>query len=665
MSNNITETDKYIERLIIIGMATSTDFMKHTVHLYRNPRLLLSASARTLSKWILEYYNKYEKAPNENLIAIFADKVNNNAVTEEAAVDIEDILNSLSEESQNRKEGLAYMVDQAKKYIGKRELEMFQEEVEGLLLSGDCTGARERIASFNAAAEELPTICNPFRSPQILDSAFAQRKDPLLRFPGAMGKFINPQCVPGAFVVFMAPEKKGKCLPGDQKVLLANGSTMPISELIKKDIRDIVSYDEKNKKFVKTRISHFWENGVKPVYKVSTKSGRAVEVTKNHPFLTPTGWKDLFEIGVGDYIAVPRKTDSSIYTSHLSDPALLWDEIVSVDYVGDKETFDLTVEEHHNFIAENVLVHNTFLLMEMVLQAVKNHKNVIFFQAGDMTQEQQLLRFAVYLSRRNYDPEYCTELMIPVMDCVYNQNDTCDLPEREADHGPFPGNSDPVKPMVELRKAFEDYPTYKPCVRYNCTKCKEAVWLQKKPAVPPLSKEHAQKYFDQMEKRYPNRLRMSSHANETLTPKIMNQELSILEKTEGWKADVIVIDYMDILASDTDTYKGADPRARVNQTWQRVRRMANERHALVISATQAAASAYGKKTLKQEDFSEDKRKFAHVTAMYGLNQDNQEKEVGIMRLNELVKRDGKYTNDRQVYLLQRLEEGRPFLGSFF
>jgi DNA polymerase-3 subunit alpha len=38
---------------------------------------------------------------------------------------------------------------------------------------------------------------------------------------------------------------------------------------------------------------------------------------------------------------------------------IYWDEVVSIEYAGEKRTFDLTVEGAHNFIANDILVHNS------------------------------------------------------------------------------------------------------------------------------------------------------------------------------------------------------------------------------------------------------------------------------------------------------------------
>jgi replicative DNA helicase len=55
--------------------------------------------------------------------------------------------------------------------------------------------------------------------------------------------------------------------------------------------------------------SAFVDDGVKPVYKVTTRTGRVVRTTITHPFLTADGWKPLADVSVGDRVAVPRSID--------------------------------------------------------------------------------------------------------------------------------------------------------------------------------------------------------------------------------------------------------------------------------------------------------------------------------------------------------------------
>jgi hypothetical protein len=95
--------------------------------------------------------------------------------------------------------------------------------------------------------------------------------------------------------------------------------------------------------------------------------------------------------------------------------------------------------------------------------------------------------------------------------------------------------------------------------------------------------------------------------------------------------------------------------------------MAQERDALVLTVTQTDADSYEHDTIKLKNFSEDKRKYGHVTAMFGLNQDKngREKRLGITRINKIAIREGSNYDDEYVNILQRLEIARPLLGSFY
>lgn len=69
--------------------------------------------------------------------------------------------------------------------------------------------------------------------------------------------------------------------------------------------------------------------------------------------------------------------------------------------------------------------------------------------------------------------------------------------------------------------------------------------------------------------------------------------------------------------------------------------------------------------LRPTDTSEDKRKAAHVTDMFGLNLNRQDRQMGWIRVNHLYSRDRDYDIERQVAVLRLLQRGRPNLGSMW
>ncbi|PZA05677.1 MULTISPECIES: DNA polymerase III subunit alpha [unclassified Meiothermus] len=61
-------------------------------------------------------------------------------------------------------------------------------------------------------------------------------------------------------------------------------------------------------KFYRVEVQERIYNGVQPVYRLRTRSGRSLELTAEHPLLTVLGWRHLCDLKVGDAIAVPRRT---------------------------------------------------------------------------------------------------------------------------------------------------------------------------------------------------------------------------------------------------------------------------------------------------------------------------------------------------------------------
>jgi len=311
----------------------------------------------------------------------------------------------------------------------------------------------------------------------------------------------------------------------------------------------------------------------------------------------------------------------------------------------------------------------TFLLLELAMRASRQRANVAFFQAGDMTQEQQIRRECIYLAKKSNQEKYSGVMYEPVRDCILNQLDKCDLKQRECNYGPFEGETDKFlrKDITykKLEKVVKENKSYKTC--HNCAKYwKErlgAVWLKRVDTGNPLTVKEAQDVHKKFFMNTNRRFRLSTHPNRTLTVSEMDNILDLWEREDGFVADMIVVDYVDIMASEMHS----DFRHQENDKWMRLRGMSEKRSVLLITVTQTDSASYDVNTLSPKNFSEDKRKFAHVTAMYGLNQDRsgREKDLGIMRLNEIFIREGAFSKSKQVYILQNLKRGQPALSSYW
>jgi len=311
----------------------------------------------------------------------------------------------------------------------------------------------------------------------------------------------------------------------------------------------------------------------------------------------------------------------------------------------------------------------TWHLLDFAMRACKQKRKVAFFQAGDMTEGQQLKRLCIYEARKSNMLKYTGIMYQPVQDCIYNQTNDCDKEERECNFGIFDGYSwEDIKKIKQktLIEAYEENKDYLPCK--NCDTYKEkpigTPWLKKVNVKNPLGSEEAKRIIKDYFIKYKVQFKISSHPNDTLTIKNINAILDIWEKQDDFIADVIVVDYADLLVDDYEK----DERQKQNKIWKGLRNLSQTRgDPLVITATQADAKSYEKDSIGMTNFSEDKRKFGHVTGMWGLNQDrnDREKKIGIMRINELVIREGEFFHSKEVTVLQNLKRGIPFLGSYW
>jgi hypothetical protein len=307
--------------------------------------------------------------------------------------------------------------------------------------------------------------------------------------------------------------------------------------------------------------------------------------------------------------------------------------------------------------------------MDMSMRAYKQKRKVAFFQAGDMTEGQQLKRICIYLAKKSNLGRYTGVMYEPVRDCIYNQGNDCKKEERACTFGVFEDKS--VKDLryditeQDLITAWEEYSDYKPC--HHCEEYENnfwgVPWLRQVEVEEPLTVEEAKKVISEFFRE--GKFKLATYANDTLSIKTINASLDVWEKQDGFIPDVIVIDYADLLI-----YEGyeKDFRQQQNKIWKGLRNLSQTRgNPLVITATQADAASYEKNSLRMNNFSEDKRKYGHVTAMYGLNQDtkDREKKIGLMRINAIVQREGEFYNSKEVTILQNLKRGQPFLDSYF
>lgn len=107
-------------------------------------------------------------------------------------------------------------------------------------------------------------------------------------------------------IIVAARPSMGKCLVHDSEIVLDDGSIATIEELYRRRSARLLTLND-GWKLETTEPSAYVDDGMKPVFRVTTRLGRQIETTLTHPFLTIDGWKRLEEIEPGRPIAVPRR----------------------------------------------------------------------------------------------------------------------------------------------------------------------------------------------------------------------------------------------------------------------------------------------------------------------------------------------------------------------
>ena len=102
--------------------------------------------------------------------------------------------------------------------------------------------------------------------------------------------------------------RESGCLTAGTRIIRADsGAEVTLGELLESGERNVPVWSlDDHLRLTPQTMTHAFPSGVREVFRVRMRSGREVEATANHPFLTYGGWSALSDIPVGSRVAVPR-----------------------------------------------------------------------------------------------------------------------------------------------------------------------------------------------------------------------------------------------------------------------------------------------------------------------------------------------------------------------
>ena len=429
------------ERRILTGMIVDDMVLGRIAGKWERD-LFRSKWANLVGGWCVKFHRQYGKAPRKAIEGLFETWAEQDKDRDTVKL-VEKFLGGLSNEyrSLSKDSNSEFVIDTASKYFGKVRLEKLAERVQAGLDSGDLEAAQEVVDGYGrvnlSAADGIDVLLDK----EALRQAFTKKGDPLIRWPGALGKFFGSRFERDGFISFMGPEKRGKS---------------------------------------------FW--------------------------LLETAWRAMLQ-----------------------------------------------------------------------------RRKVAFFEVGDMSQDQVLLRLA---SRWTGEPVEAGTIMYPVS-----------LRIRKDSGARVRRKKKIFKKGLSWQKAYR---VANEIIRTKL-KTKESL------------------------------LRLVCAPNDSIGVADIKSQVERWI-VEGWIPDIIVIDYADLLAAPQGIKELRD---QINKNWKGLRALSQEFHCLVVTASQSDTASYKARTMGRWNFSDDKRKLAHVTGMIGLNATEEEEDQGLIRLNWVVRREGK------------------------
>jgi hypothetical protein len=274
---------------------------------------------------------------------------------------------------------------------------------------------------------------------------------------------------------------------------------------------------------------------------------------------------------------------------------------------------------------------------------------VAFFSL-EMTEKEMLERFYKRLIPSSDDGG---DFLYPVFDCKANQNNTCSLSQRINRCGL---NLAPDGKLPEFDRTSQ-YRACSICRGTNYYELSSWYELINRPAFDYPIKNR----LDKMKEMFGHLYRIKTYPRFSANTSSVVRDLDIIEKTEGFVPKLICIDYVDVLKPERDELVGVQ---KEDEAWMSLARLAGERYSLVATGTQTTAKGLQAQNVTTQHTARWTGKLGHVDVMLALNQTEEEKGMGLMRISIMQHRHSDFLQTETCTVLQQLGVGQVHLDSY-
>jgi hypothetical protein len=296
-------------------------------------------------------------------------------------------------------------------------------------------------------------------------------------------------------------------------------------------------------------------------------------------------------------------------------------------------------------------VGKSFWLQFFAQQAVRAGLNVLFV-SFELSKRQVINRILHNITAM---PKESGEIFIPVFDCIRNQEDTCNREKRV----------NQVKLIDDKGKLPDREKT--PKGYRACTECRDSksyektVWYKTERRRKRTQSADSKQIKTERNLLRGKKLVVMRFPSKTIKVSDLKPILYNLEHYKDFIPDVIVIDFADKMLPE---YSDVPFRLQIGNIWVMLKSMAQERHCLVVTASQSNTLRTGKK-INQGSWAEDISKQGEIDIGFAIYQTPDQKLLGIMEVIELKKRDDEYNILSEITILENRKIGRIYLDSHY
>jgi len=200
--------DNSQEEKILIGMIVSDRYFKSIVNIVKKEYFIIPW-VKIVSKWCIDYYKLYKKAPLGDIQNIF--NAESLKLKEEEINIISAFLLKLSNQYENDLFNVEYLLDGTIKYFKKRSLKVMVDNIDILLSLNKIDEAQNEIVKHKEIRKSIKNWVNPLEVNN-LNKFFEDQKNKtsvLFKLPGKLGDMIG-DFERDTLLGILAPAKRGK-----------------------------------------------------------------------------------------------------------------------------------------------------------------------------------------------------------------------------------------------------------------------------------------------------------------------------------------------------------------------------------------------------------------------------------------------------------------------